>query len=97
MNCSICPLDGILSATTSPGQSEPESNDNERALYILKAPGYEPNHQIQFSDIPRTLVSGGGLTPQQKRSWYILQLPAVKAASVIDTLMYLDAFTDEKC
>ena len=34
--CSIWPIDRTLSGATSPGQSEPESNDNERVLHILQ-------------------------------------------------------------
>ena len=32
--CSIWPIDNILSGATTPGQSEPESNRNERVLHI---------------------------------------------------------------
>ena len=33
-NTSIWPIDRILSGATTPGQSEPESDDNERVLCI---------------------------------------------------------------
>ena len=34
LNSSICPPDGILTGTTTPGQIQPGSNSNEDVLYI---------------------------------------------------------------
>ena len=37
MNSSIWPIDGTLTGTTTSGQSEPGSNDNERVHHNLKS------------------------------------------------------------
>ena len=55
-------MDRALTGTTNPGQSLPEINDNQEIL--LKSPELEPQRQMQFSVIPKTLfLWGGGLTP----------------------------------
>ena len=54
-SCSIWPLDGGLTGTTTPVQSGLESNANEGVLHIPQTPRLEPHHQIQFSVIPRIL------------------------------------------
>ena len=43
---------------TTPGQSGPENDDNERVFHITQTPGLELHHQIQFSVILRTLNLG---------------------------------------
>ena len=39
----------------TPGQSGPESNDNEKVLHITLR--LEPHHQMQFNGIPKTSAS----------------------------------------
>ena len=56
MNSSIWSRDGILTATTNPGQSGLGSNDYERVLHIPLS-----LQQMQFSVIPRTLIGRGVL------------------------------------
>ena len=49
-------MDGTLICTNNLSQNGPGSNGNEEVLYIFKGPGLEPNYQIQFSVISRTLI-----------------------------------------
>ena len=51
LNCSIWPKDGNLTGTTTLGQSEYESNGNERVLHIPQTARLE----IQYNVILRTL------------------------------------------
>ena len=57
LNSSIWPTDRTLKGTTTPGHSGPGSNGTEGEVHISKFPGLEPHHQMQFNDIPRTLIS----------------------------------------
>ena len=41
------PINGTPTDSMTPGHSGPESNSNERALYIPQTPGLEPHHQSQ--------------------------------------------------
>ena len=55
LNVSIWLIDGNLTCTITPGQSWPGSNSNEVLLYIPQTSRMEPQHQMQFKVIPRTL------------------------------------------
>ena len=44
LNSSIWPIDWILTSTTTPGQSEPESTGNEEVFHISQTLRWEPNH-----------------------------------------------------
>ena len=46
LNSSMWPINGTLTGTTTPGQSEPESNGNEGVLHIPQTLEMEPHHQI---------------------------------------------------
>ena len=48
-------MDGVLTGTTTPGQSGPKSNDNE-VLVIHQTSEQEPHQQMQFNVISRTPI-----------------------------------------
>ena len=47
-----------LTGTTTPNQSGAGSYNNDEVLFTLRSPELEPHHEIQFSVIHRTLLSG---------------------------------------
>ena len=47
-------MDDSRTGISTLGQCGPESNGNEGVLHILKPPGLEPHHQMQFSVITMT-------------------------------------------
>ena len=49
------PIDGTLTGSSTPGQSEPDSIGNEEVFRIPGTPGMEPHYQMQFNVISRTL------------------------------------------
>ena len=49
------PIDGILSITSQPGQSEPDINGNEEYTTLLRSPELKPHHQMQYGIILRIL------------------------------------------
>ena len=51
LNSSIWPISGIQTGTNSLGQSEPESNGDEKVFHVPQTPRWEPCHQIQFNVI----------------------------------------------
>ena len=55
LNCSIWPINGILTGTTTPGQSVAEINGNQEVLHIFQS-SRTSAYQLQFSIIRRTLV-----------------------------------------
>ena len=46
LNISIQPIYRTLTGTINPGQSGPESNDNEGVFHISQTPRLEPYHQM---------------------------------------------------
>ena len=44
LNSSIWAIDEILTSATTPGQSWPGSNGNEKVLHIPQTPRLEPDH-----------------------------------------------------
>ena len=72
INSSIWLIDGTLTGTTTPSQSEPGCNYIESVLHVPRTPVMQPHHQIRFSIISRTLW--GRVSPTlQKYSRHILQ------------------------
>ena len=71
---SIWSIERTLISTTSQGQSEPGNNSNEGYSRFPKAPKVEPQHQMQFSFLSRTLDGDGSVTPLQKYSRRMLPL-----------------------
>ena len=67
--CSIQSIDRTLSGVTIADQSGPGSNDYKGVLYILQISSHATR---LFNVISRTFV-GGGLTPQQRCCWCIIQ------------------------
>ena len=73
-NNSIWPIDTILSGATTPSQSGPGSNGNEGVVHIPQSssiPGASSSDCLM--SYPGHLVEGGGFTPLQRCSRYILQ------------------------
>ena len=69
MNKSVWPIEGTLTCTTTSGQSGPGSNATPSSWML-----HDWRITIKgFADIPRTLVIGDGLIPQQNWSLRILQ------------------------
>ena len=65
----------VLSGATTPGQSRPESDGNDRVLRIPQSSsitGASPSNF--FVSYPGYLLEGGGITPLQRCSWCIQQL-----------------------
>ena len=68
LNCSIGPIDWMLTSTTTLGQNSPGSNSNERILHIPQ----NSRTTRWFSIVSRTLV-GKGLTLLQRYNQHIQQ------------------------
>ena len=70
---SICPIDRTLSGATTLDQRGPRSDTMKRYSVFPKAAALlEPHHQIVQCD-NQNVRWGGGLTPQQRCSQYILR------------------------
>ena len=81
--CSSKSIDRTLLGVTTPGQSGPGSNGNERVFYIpqiFKA-GTLPSDCLM--SYPGHLLVGVGLTLLQRCSWYILQLQPTGLISIM--------------
>ena len=63
LNCSISPIDGTLTGTSTPDQSGPGSNGDQGCFTFPKIKGLEPDHQIHLSVIIGHLLVGGRFYP----------------------------------
>ena len=76
----IWPIDRILSCTTTPGQSGPGSDGNEKVLHILQRSsitGVSPSDGLM--SYPGHSLEGGGLTPLQTMQSVDSTAPANRA------------------
>ena len=82
------PIDRTLWSATSPGQNEQESDGNEEILYIPQrfsiAGSSTSDNLVLYPG--HSLAWSGGLTPLQRRSQCILQVPPTPADRAFDNL-----------
>ena len=72
LNSLILPIDGALTGTTTPGQSEPGSNGNKGVLYILESSRVEASPSDGLVSYPGYSLWKGSLIPLQRWSQCIL-------------------------
>ena len=87
LNISIWLIEGTLTGTTSPGQSETVSSGNEGVLHTL---GLEPCQQMQFAVISKTLVGGGSYLSAEIQSAYPTASPTNRTKKQTKTLSQTD-------